>query len=131
MRDFHNNISAVNALNGATIATNTTTDGVTVDCQGFDSAEILVRTSAWTDGAYAVSIIESDQSASGFAAAPASSVLGAGQSLGAANTPVKIGYIGTKRYIRVRIVSTGVTTGAHLSALAALTRQRHTGGAAV
>jgi hypothetical protein len=131
MRDLHNTTSAVNALNGATIGSSTTTAGPTIDCQGFDSLEIIVRSSAWTDGAFAVNVTESDASASGFTAAPASSVLGAGQSIGAANTLAKVGYIGTKRYVRVSIVSTGVTSGGHLSAVGVLARQRHTGGQAV
>lgn len=131
MRDFHNKIAAVNALSEATIATNTTTDGVTVDLQGWDAAEFIVRSGAWTDGAYAFSIKESDASGSGFAAAPASSVLGAGQSIGAANTLAKLGYIGTKRYIRLSVVSTATTSGASLSAVAVLDRQKHTGGQAV
>lgn len=131
MRDFHNPISVVNALNGATIATNTNTDGPTVDLQGFDSCELIARSSAWTDGAYALQVLESDASGSGFAAAPAASVLGGSPSIGAANTVAKIGYIGTKRYVRLRIVSTATTSGAHLSGTAALARQRHTGGKAV
>jgi len=131
MRDFHNRISAVNAFSAATIATNTNTDGVTVDLQGFDSCEIIARTGAWTDGSYALQVLESDASGSGFAAAPASSVLGPSAAIGAANTVARIGYVGTKRYVRLRIVSTGTTSGASLSAVAALDRQRHTGGQAV
>ena len=131
MRDLHNPTSVVNALAGAVIAANATTAGVTIDCQGFDSLEIVVRTSAWTDGGYAVNVTESDAAASGFVAAAALSVLGAGQSIGAANTLAKVGYIGSKRYVRVSIVSTGVTAGAHLSAVGVLSRQRHTGGQAV
>src|SRR3954454_24310112 len=127
MRDFHNPISVVNALNGATIATNTNTDGPTVDLQGYDSCELIARTRAWTDGAYALQVLESDASGSGFAAAPASSVLGGSPSIGAANTLARLGYVGTKRYIRLRIVSTATTTGAALSAIAVLARQRHTG----
>lgn len=130
MRDFHNKTTVANAFSAATIATNTTTDGVTVDCQGYDAVELIARTGAWTDGAYALSIKESDASGSGFAAAPASSILG-GQSLGAANAVAKIGYIGTKRYIRLSIASTGTTSGASLSGTALLERGRHTGGKAV
>jgi hypothetical protein len=131
MRDLHNPTSAVNALSAATIATNTNTDGPTVDLQGFDSCEFIARTGAWTDGAYALQVLESDSSGSGFAQAPAASVLGGSPSLGAANTLGRLGYIGTKRYVRLRVVSTGTTTGASLSAVAVLARQRHTGGQAV
>lgn len=128
MRDFHNALSVVNALSAATIATNTNSDGPTVDLQGYDSCELIARTGAWTDGAYALQVLESDASGSGFAAAPASSVLGGSPSIGAANTIARVGYIGTKRYVRLRVVSTGTTSGASLSATAALARQRHTGG---
>lgn len=131
MRDLHNKTSVANAFSAATIATNTTTDGVTVDCQGYDAVELIARVGAYTDGAYALSIKESDASGSGFAAAPASSILGASQSLSAANTVAKLGYIGTKRYIRLSIVSTGTTSGASLSGVALLDRGRHTGGKAV
>jgi hypothetical protein len=131
MRDLHNKTQAVNAFSAATIATNTTTAGVTVDCQGYDAVELIARAGAWTDGSYALSITESDASGTGFTAAPAASVLGAGQSIGAANTVKKLGYVGSKRYIRLSIVSTGVTSGASLSAVALLDRGRHTGGQAV
>lgn len=131
MRDLHNNIAIANALSGATIATNTTTDGAAVDCQGFDAAEIIVRSSAWTDGAYAVSLVECDTSGGAYTAVAAAQVLGAGQSIGAANTVKKIGYLGSKRFIKVRITSTGTTSGSHLSAVAVTSRERHTGGKAV
>lgn len=131
MRDLHNPTSVVNALSGAVIGASTTTAGVAVDCQGFDSLEIVVRSSAWTDGAYAVNLTECDTSGGSYTAAPATSVLGAGQSIGAANTIAKVGYIGSKRFVKLSVVSTGVTTGAHVSAVAVLARQRHTGGKAV
>jgi hypothetical protein len=131
MRDLHNPTSAVNALNATTIATNTNTDGPTVDLQGFETVELVARTGAWTDGAYALQVLESDASGSGFAVAAASAVLGGAPSIGAANTLARLGYIGSKRYIRLRVVSTGTATGASLSAVAVLARQRHTGGKAV
>lgn len=131
MRDLHNNIVAVSALSGAVIGSSTTTAGTAIDCQGFDSLEIIVRSSAWTDGAFAVNVTECDTTGGSYTAAPASSVLGAGQSIGAANTLAKVGYIGTKRFVKVSIVSTGVTSGAHMSAVGVLSRQRHSGGKAV
>lgn len=128
MRDTHNNIAIANALNGATIATNTTTDGAAVDTQGFGAAEIIARSSAWTDGAYALSLVECDTSGGAYTAVAAAQVLGAGPSIGAANTLKKIGYLGSKRFIKLRVTSTGTTSGAHLSAVAVLARERHTGG---
>jgi hypothetical protein len=47
------------------------------------------------------------------------------------NVVKSLSYLGSKRYARVKIVSTGVTTGGTFSALAILGRQRHTGGKAV
>ena len=61
---------------------------------------------------------ESDTAAApDFTATAADFVIGSG-TINAASAPAKIGYVGKKRYARLRIVSTGVTTGATITGVA-------------
>jgi hypothetical protein len=63
-RDLKNDIKILNALNIATISTNTTTAGVEIDTQGFESVTFEIITGARTDGTVTPLIQETDVSGS-------------------------------------------------------------------
>jgi hypothetical protein len=112
-RDLKNDIKIVNALNIASITTNTTTGGVEVDTQGYESVTIEVMTGARTDGTVTPLLQESDVSASYSGSVADEDLIGleADAALSALNSRSRFGYIGKKRYIKLSLVSTSVTTG--------------------
>ena len=125
MKDRHNTVSESVAFDSATIGSNTTTTGATIDMNdvnGFESLEVVVVVSSHTDGDFALSYDESDNGSS-WAAAAADDVLGA-SSLVADGTG-RLGYVGKKQFARLSIVSTSVTTGATLAAVAVRGDARH------
>lgn len=101
------------ALNTSTIASDTTTDGNTIDMQGYNSIMFTLITGTRTAGTLTPLIEESDTGAfTGEETAVADDDLvgtEAAAALSAANDISKIGYIGKKRYVRLTIVSTGST----------------------
>lgn len=110
----------------ATIATNTTTAGAAIDLQKFNNrfntVLFALSTGTVTDGAYDVGLEESVDGIS-YAEVPDERVQGTPPSIVAAddNALFQFGYIpGTARYVRLTIVSTTVTTGAVLTAVAVL-----------
>jgi len=128
-RDLHNNIDDRVALNAAAISTNTTTVGNIIDTNGYESLEFLIQSGNITDGAYALLLEEGDDSGlSDAAAVAADEILGALTGFVAAddNAVKRVGSIGKKRYQRLSIVSTGVTTGVNfMSAVAVLGHPKH------
>ena len=112
-RDLKNDIKIVNALNIASITTNTTTAGVEVDTQGYESVTIEVITGARTDGTVTPLLQESDVSATYSGSVADEDLIGleADAALSLLNARSRFGYIGKKRYIKVSLVSTSVTTG--------------------
>ena len=112
-RDLKNDIKIVNGVNITSITTNTTTAGVEVDTQGYESVTIEVITGARTDGTVTPLLQESDVTAiySGSVADEDLIGLEADAALSALNARSRFGYIGKKRYIKVSLVSTSVTTG--------------------
>jgi len=122
----YNNTLAVKALPYTSISSNTTTNGTAVDCalysNNFRDVAFVVQAHTLTDGAYDVTVEESDASGSGYAAVPADRVLGSLPSFAATDDNVvkSFGVRPTKRYVRAVITSTTVTTGGALSAVALL-----------
>lgn len=113
------------ALNTAAITTNTTTVGNIIDTQGFNALTLLVNVGARTDGTFTPLVEHSDDSGmSGAVAVDDSDLVGteAGAAISAANTVKKIGYVGHKRYVRLSVVSTSVSSGATVGATAVLDR---------
>lgn len=116
LRDLHNNIAVESALNTAAISSNTTTVGNIVDLSGDEAVEFIVQAGTITDGTYDVLVEEGDDSGLSDAANVADTELlgteAAIQFVAAEDNAVeKIGYRGAKRYVRLSLVSTGVTTG--------------------
>jgi len=112
-RDLKNDIKILNALNIATISTNTTTAGVEIDTQGFESVTFEIITGARTDGTVTPLIQETDVSGSYSGSVDDDNLIGleADEAINSANARSKIGYVGSKRYLKLSLVSTAVTTG--------------------
>ena len=115
--DSSSKMSGQGGLRPVVIATDTTTDGASVDCKDFNSLTWIIESGVITDGDYQVLLEESDTDFSGetvvdddhiidgviadfdFAAAADDGVV------------VRIGVIAKKRFQRCSLVSTGTTTG--------------------
>lgn len=123
MRDLHNNIKTEVARNIGAISSNTTTAGNIIDLQGYHSVEFIILSGTITDGTFTPLLQEGDAANLSDAAAVADSDL-LGTEAAATfistddNTVKKLGYIGGKRYVRLSIVTTGVTSGGTISAIA-------------
>jgi hypothetical protein len=127
MRDFHNNISPAVALNATAISSNTTTAGAIIDTQAFEALEFIIQSATITDGTYTPLVEYGDQSNLSDAAAVPDAELISTEAAAAFvatddNKVKRIGYIGAKRYVRLSLVSTGVTSGGTLSAVAVKAR---------
>lgn len=116
MRDAYSSVLPQSSIDpGAKTATAT---GATVDRTGagkmFQAALILVQTGTITDGSHVISVEESDDN-SAWAAVAAGSLQGSAPTLasgGASNNKCfSLGYLGLKRYLRVKSTVSGTTTG--------------------
>lgn len=126
MLDQKSDLKSVVALTPrAAIATNTTTAGAIIDLKGYESCTFSIISGVLTDGAYAVLIEEGDAANLSDAAAVADAdLVGTEAAAGFASTDDStsktIGYVGTKRYVRLSIVSTSTSSGGFLAATAIL-----------
>ena len=127
VHDLHHNISVGSALNQATISTDTTTSGLIVDTAGYEGIEFILQSGTITDGAYAVTMKEGDNSAlSDGAAVSAAETLGdADFALADDDEVKKIGSIGKKRYVNLQITSSATTSGGSFSAAYILYSAHH------
>lgn len=122
-QDIHNNILQAIALNGQTIATDTTTVGNIIDTQYFEALEFIVQVNARSAGTVTPLIEDGDNSALSDAAPVSDQFLipsinaEANAAISTANTASRVGYVGKKRYARLSLVSTG-TANLYASALA-------------
>lgn len=125
--DLKNNIKSLNALNIQAITTNATTAGVEIDTQGFDSVTFEIITGARTDGTVTPLIQESDVSGSYSGSVADDDLIGleADAALSAAQSRSIIGYVGKKRYVKLSLVSTVVTSGLTAGASAFLGSAKH------
>lgn len=132
--DLANNLKATVAWAGATIATNTDTDGGSIiDTQGFEAVAFEVHVGAITDGTYVLKIMESstsDFSTDTPTEVPAYQIAAAARTFTKSptddsNKVKKVGAKMTKRYAKVRITSTGTTTGAVFKSGVALLAGAH------
>ena len=124
--DQKNNITAENALNIQAITTNTTIAGIEIDTQGFESLTFVIRTGARTDGTVTPFIQETDTSGSYSGSVDDNDLIGteASAALSTAHSRSSIGYVGKKRYVKLSLISTGVTSGLTAEALAILGNAR-------
>ena len=126
MQDISKELNLSIALNATAISSNTTTAGAAIDLQGYEALLLEIRSHAWTDGTYTPLVRESDDNSTYTDVADDDlTILEADAAIGAANTVKKIGYVGHKRYVKLSIVSTGVTSGANIGATAIRGHARH------
>ena len=122
MRDLHNNINGARAISpAAIIAANGTTTGQTIDVTEYGSLEFIFLAGAITDGTFTVTMYEGDAAnMSDEAAVADADLLGTEPTFatGDANTVKRVGYKGSKRYVRVKAVQAGATTGGFLCCIA-------------
>tara|TARA_R110000772_G_C13310322_1_gene440410 strand:- start:16524 stop:16949 length:426 start_codon:yes stop_codon:yes gene_type:complete len=127
VNDIRSNLSVRLALASVAISTNTTTTGSAIDTSGHELGLMFaVDVSAYTDGTYTLSIETADDS--GFSVNLEEIVTGDANFLegadGVALTAVTavgakcltVGAFGNRKFARIKIVSTAVTTGATVSA---------------
>lgn len=118
--DIVNNLKATPGWAGASITTNTTTTStIVIDSQGFEAVMFALYAGAWTDGAYLLKILETDN-ADGTTGAAEVAAYQVQNTLGTTLSVSKVGAKLTKRYCTLSIVSTGVTSGCVFKAAIAL-----------
>lgn len=112
--DLHHDSYAALALNVQAIASDTTTVGNTIDMAGYEAAEFVIFTKTLTDGDYDIKMYEGEESdMSDEAEVSAAEQLGDPSFTDDTddNAVARVGYIGKKRYVRLKVVSTNTTTG--------------------
>jgi hypothetical protein len=127
-KDIHNGIKVASARNVAAISSNTTSAGNIIDTAGHESVEFLIYSGTITDGSYAPLIAvgnEADLSDAVTVSTDADKIIGtvALATFAAAddNAVKKIGVRADGyRYVRLSLVSTGVSSGGTLGAVALL-----------
>lgn len=117
VRDIKNNIDSASTLEPALRATGTA-NGTGVDLQGYGAAMVVVHFGAYTNGTHTPSLEHSDDNSS-FSAASASDMDGSftAVSASAAGTTQRVGYRGSKRYIRAVMTVASGATGSYSSAV--------------
>lgn len=121
----YNNTLALLALTSAA-RVNGAANGVAIDLNQFSNncrdVTFVITTGTITDGSVAITVEESDQSGSGFAAVDSSRVLGSLPTIAATDDDVvkSFGVRPTKRYVRLVATMSGATTGGIFSAVAIL-----------
>ena len=96
-----------------------TANGTGVDLQPYNAGTIVVVPVAWTDGTHALTVQDSDDNST-FTNVAAAQLDGAMPTLsgaGGVSTISRVGYLGTKRYVRVVATVSGATTGAVYAAM--------------
>jgi len=120
-RDLVNNVKITQAIGPQGIlAGNGTLTGTTLDTQGFESAVVAVYSGTITDGTGTPTVYEGDASnMSDEGAVAAADLIGTLTAFAATddNVTKKVGYRGNKRYIRVKLVGAGQTTGGFFGAV--------------
>lgn len=94
--------------------TNGTGTGTAVDLRGYDAAMVVVSFGVCTDGTHTPSLQQSVDGTTYNACAAADLEGTFAGIIGTAgnNTIQQVGYIGSQRFVRVLMVTTGATTGA-------------------
>ncbi len=121
--DLHNRIDVKRAISPVSIADNTAAVSQVLDMQGDCAAALVIATGsiADADATFTVLIEHSDASGSGFAAVADAELIGtealAGFQFDDDNECRKIGYKGSKRYVRATITPANNASAALLSAV--------------
>ncbi|TIV38941.1 MAG: hypothetical protein E5V91_12405 [Mesorhizobium sp.] len=116
MRDLYNDLGFSQSL--APAARNASANGSGVDINGYSGAVVIISAGAWTDGTHTFDIQESDDNST-FTSVAAGQIQGSKPVVNSAPTAskvYKVGYLGTKAYVRAAVTVAGATTGAVYSA---------------
>lgn len=113
MQDTKNSMDAVTTL--APAARTAVANGTGVDLANFDGALVVFQVGAITDGTHTPKIQESDDNST-FTDVSAEDLIGSLTDL-ASNVNQRVGYVGTKRYIRAAVNVSGATNGGMYGAL--------------
>jgi len=111
-KDTYNNIGVTLAVSPAVLtATNTS---AAIDLAGFEAATVVITSGAIVGaGNFTPKLQESDTSGSGYTDVAAKDLLGSFPAALAADTAYKVGYIGSKRYVRtVLTLNSGTSVAA-------------------
>lgn len=118
-RDIYSNVSTAQSL--APAARTATANGTGVDLTGYDAARVIIDCGTWTDGTFTFEVQDSSDDSTYTAVADAY-LLGTEPVVdaGAEDDQIyEVGYIGTQKYLRVRVVvtaspATGMVFGASI-----------------
>lgn len=132
MRDFANQVHPVAAISpAAAITDNTVLTSAIIDTSGYESCVFLINLGLLAAAAatFAVTVDHGDDAALADAApVPATNLTGtlalASFDQAADNKVRKIGYVGSKRYVRLKITPNGNNAAANISAIALLSDGR-------
>ena len=108
--DIYSNLDVVQTILPA--ARTTAQTGVGVDLHGFHSALVEINCGLWTDGSHVFQVEESDVLGSGYTAVADANLQGTEPTVGGATADeqiYRIGYRGTKRFIRATTTESGTT----------------------
>jgi len=110
-KDLHNDISITTAIALTAVANGEDVAGVSIDRQGSDGLEFIFQVGAYTDGSVTPLIEESDDDDSTFTAVADADLTNteASAALTAAGVS-KIGYVGSKRYVKATAVTAAAST---------------------
>jgi len=126
MQDLFNNTHPAPCISPAVVSDNTAAVGTVTDRQGYDSLTYVIATGtlADADATFATLVEHSDASGSGFEAVADSDLLGTEANASFAysddDKTFKIGYRGTKRYVRLTVTPANNSGSAPLAAVALL-----------
>lgn len=123
-RDLFHSSTPVLSISPATVASSTTVTGTAVDTQGYESVYVIGIVGTRTDGTYAFTVQDCDTSGGSYAAIDNSCYMAGGAPAGV--TAAGLVVFGLKdvnalaptipnqlrRFLKVILTSTGVTTGA-------------------
>jgi hypothetical protein len=132
MRDLYHNIAVVQLLAPGDITTNDTYSSI-VDLQDFEQCDIIVNFGVCTGATvntYVTPILQESDSLTdaGFSSVSSSNYIGGLtkiDDLAEDNTVQHVGYIGSKRYLRVLLDVTSTMTNVPVSVTAILAGARH------
>lgn len=107
MRDLKNNIDIVQSIVPAVYSADAT--GIGADLQGYDSAVVEFSSGADVGSTHAPTVEESDVLGSGYTTVAAADLEGTLPADMGATTNVRVGYKGSKRFIRAFMTTSGAS----------------------
>lgn len=117
MRDLNKAIASANTIAPAAARTATTT-GTGVDLAGYRSAAVVLHCGVFTDGEFTPTVEESDDDST-YTTVAAGDLSGAFTAVTSStdDSVQEVGYLGSKRYIRLLMTESSASAGALFSAL--------------